>query len=135
MDSVLTVGVKKNSDVLVPFRPIQMVSHCSCWPHRFCFVCMCIQLVIGRGLLTCKKKKKVKGQLIHLLTIESIVLYCHGLLNCSGAVHYRCFSILREFCDQGLTGFEVSYRRLIDLVLPIDSDLDIAMFLLALLDT
>ena len=54
--------------------------------------------------------------------LESIVLYCFSLLYCSGAVHYCPSSILSEFCDRGSTGFGGRYRRLIDLVLPIDSD-------------
>ena len=54
--------------------------------------------------------------------LESIVFYCYSLLNCSGAVHYCRSSILSEFCDRGSTGFEVRYRRSIDLALPIGSD-------------
>ena len=98
---------QKNSDASVPVRPVQTPLHCSCQP-----------LVIGRGLSTCKKRKA------STLTrrLESIVSYCYGLLNCSGAVHYCRSSILSEFCDRGSTRFEVCYRRLIDLALPIDSD-------------
>ena len=54
--------------------------------------------------------------------LESIVSYCYGLLNCSGAVHYCWSSILSEFCNRGSTGFEVCYRRSMDLTLPIHSD-------------
>ena len=73
--------------------------------------------------------------------LESVVLYCHGLLKSSEAVHYCHSSILSEFCDRGLTSFEVGYRRLIDLTLPVHSDrsksdhLDKMMLILALLDS
>jgi hypothetical protein len=38
--------------------------------------------------------------------LESIVLYCYCLLNCSGAVHCCCSSILSEFCDRGSIGLK-----------------------------
>ena len=49
--------------------------------------------------------------------LELIVLYCYGLLNCSGAVHYFRSSILSEFCNRGSTAFEVCYQWSIDLTL------------------
>ena len=57
------------------FRPIQTPLHCSCQLYRFCSLCT---QVIGCGLSTCIKRKAVHR-------LESIVLYCYGLLNCSGA--------------------------------------------------
>ena len=50
------------------------------------------------------------------------VLYCHGLLKSSEAVHYCLSLILRDFCNRGSTGIEVSYCQSINLALPIDSD-------------
>jgi hypothetical protein len=46
----------------------------------------------------------MKGQLVHSPT--RINIYCYGLLNCSGAVHYCRSSILSEFCDRGSTGLK-----------------------------
>ena len=61
---------------------------------------MHVQLVVGHGLSMYIWAKKWKASsFTHWL--ESIFLYCHGLLNCSGAVHYCRSSILSEFCDWG----------------------------------
>ena len=65
---------------------------------------------------------QTKGRPACQLT-DYLVLYCYGLLNCSGAVHH-CFSkIMSEVCDWGSIGFEVGYRWSIYmyLVLPINS--------------
>ena len=43
-----------------------------------------ISVLYGRGLSTCKKRKASSST----RQLESIVLYCYGLLNCSGVVHY-----------------------------------------------
>ena len=46
-----------------------------------------------------------------LITIlESIVLFRHSLLNCSGAVHYCHSLILSELCNRGLTGLSTIDR-------------------------
>ena len=109
---------QKNGDASVPFRPVQTPLHPFMPAVPFPFrMHACI---ISNWAWSFDVQKRKANTLTRRL--ESIVSYCYGLLNCSGAVNYCRSSILSEFCDRGSTGFEVCYRRSIDLALPIDSD-------------
>ena len=73
-----------------------------------------VQLVIGRGLLMCKK---MKGQLVHLPTsIDSFILSWSCIKNVLG--QQLTTAALRSWVSFVI----VSYRWSIDIALPIDSD-------------